>query len=165
MTNENDDEQVSKTQLKREMEARQKVGEKLISYNEKQLSQFDFPDDLTAAIHEAKRIKSRLALSRHVQYIGRLMRRLDFSSIEKVISRIEQTGPSYLLERKRAETWRTRLLEDGSAAVTAFINEFDIVDIQQLRQLIREANKEKQAEKPGKHSKKLFGLIYSQIIK
>ena len=165
MSNEDEEGRVSKSRLKREMQALHAIGEKLVSYNNKQLAQFDLSEELTVAIQVAKKITSRLALSRQIQYIGRLMRSLDIVSIEKTINRIEQTGTSYLVERNRAEAWRTRLLQEDNQAITDFVNEFEEVEIQQLRQLVREAKKEMKAEKPGGASNKLFRLVYSQIIK
>ena len=60
---ENDDDEAieynSKSQMKREMLALQKLGEKLVALSTDQLQQLQLPDDLQKAVLEAKHIKKR----------------------------------------------------------------------------------------------------------
>jgi ribosome-associated protein len=56
------------------------------------------------------------------------------------------------------ERWRERLLKDESA-VSEYIAANPQVDSQQLRTLIRNAQREEAAQKPPKSSRELFKLL------
>ncbi len=64
----------SKSQLKRDSQALQDMGAQLVDMPEGKLQKFDLPENLRDAIYEARRLKSREAKRRHLQYIGKLMR-------------------------------------------------------------------------------------------
>ncbi len=76
-----DDSKPSKSARKREYLALQKLGEELVTLREHDLEQLDLDEDLLDAVLEAKRIKSRGALRRQKQYIGKLMGRVDADPI------------------------------------------------------------------------------------
>ena len=61
------------------------------------------------------------------------------------------------------ENWRDKLIAD-SDAVTEFIAAYPEVDVQQLRQLIRNAKKEQEKQQPPKYYRELFQLIKPLII-
>ena len=54
------------------------------------VAQLPFAEDLLAAILEAQQLRSRAALARQRQYIGRLMRALDPALIEQALARCGQ---------------------------------------------------------------------------
>ncbi len=67
----------SRSARKRGAEAMQKLGERLIALKPVQLQRFGLPPELLEALLEAQRLRSRAALARQRQYIGRLMREID----------------------------------------------------------------------------------------
>ncbi|MBU6470969.1 MAG: DUF615 domain-containing protein, partial [Gammaproteobacteria bacterium] len=71
----------SRSQLKREVEALQKLGEQLAELPEPQLAALSLPEKLHDAVTQARRITSHGALKRQRQYIGRLMRDVDAAPI------------------------------------------------------------------------------------
>jgi 5-(carboxyamino)imidazole ribonucleotide mutase len=76
----------SKSARKRAALAVQKLGEELIELKDEQLRALALPEALTVAIQEARRIRSRAALARQRQYIGKLMRALDPAAIEAALA-------------------------------------------------------------------------------
>jgi ribosome-associated protein len=56
----------------------------------------------------------------------------------------------------RLEGLRDELIEQGNEAVEKLLVEFEGLERQKLKQLVRQAAKEKKAEKLGKHYKNLF---------
>ena len=80
----------SKSQLKREYLARQKLGEELIPLQESDLRAMDLDEDLLNAVLEAKRLKKHGALRRQKQYIGKLMGRVDPEPIRAAIERVRR---------------------------------------------------------------------------
>ncbi len=57
------------------------------------------------------------------------------------------------------ENIRDELIEQGNDAVEALLAEFEQMERQKLKQLVRHAAKEKKAEKLGKHYKNLFTYL------
>lgn len=79
-------ERPSRSARKRAAEALQKLGVKLIALRDAELDALTLPDELLAAIHEARRLSNRAALARQRQYIGKLMRDVDPEPIEKALA-------------------------------------------------------------------------------
>ncbi len=137
------DELVSKTELKREMHALQALGERLATYSEEQLAKLNLPGELYRAVVEAKKIKSRLALGRQCQYIGKLMRKLDDVELIKCkMDKLDNIGAEVVVELRELERWRERLLTEGKIALTEFIKAYPDTEVQSLRHLIAKAKKE-----------------------
>ena len=85
-----DDSKPSKSARKREYLALQKLGEELVTLRETDLEQLELEEELLDAVLEAKRIKSRGALRRQKQYIGKLMGRVDAESIRAGLAAVRQ---------------------------------------------------------------------------
>ena len=80
----------SKSAIKREYLALQKLGEELIGLREADLLALPLEDDLRGAVLDARRMKARGALRRQRQYIGKLMRRADAESIRHALARVRR---------------------------------------------------------------------------
>ncbi len=50
------------------------------------LAALDLPEELLEAVLEAQRLRSRAALARQRQYIGKLMRQIDVAPIERALN-------------------------------------------------------------------------------
>jgi ribosome-associated protein len=75
----------SRSARKRHAIALQKLGVRLIHLKSAQLHSLALPEELLDAVLEAQRLRSRPALSRQQQYIGRLMRQIDPAPIEQAL--------------------------------------------------------------------------------
>ena len=78
----------SKSARKREFLALQKLGEELIALNESDLRQIGLDEELLEAVLDARQIKSRGALRRQRQYIGKIMRHVDPEPIRAAMQRL-----------------------------------------------------------------------------
>ncbi|WP_416140169.1 ribosome biogenesis factor YjgA [Halomonas sp. HK25] len=154
-----EDERPSKSQLKREMHALQALGEAIIAMTPAERARFPLSDDMLAAVEETSRVRSHEGRRRHMQYVGKVMRREDLEAIKAVYDEIEQEKLRRDHAFHRLESWRDRLLDEGDAAVEAFIADYPEVDRQALRQLIRNAQREREKDKPPASARKLFKLI------
>lgn len=153
-----DDAPISKTQLKAEADAVQAVGKKLVELPKEKLKKLELEESLMDAVLEAKRITSNGAIRRQMQYIGRLMRDIDVAPIVEQLGKWEGKNQEENARFHHMERWRTRLLEN-SDVVAEFLTTYPHTDSQQLRTLIRNAQKEAAANKPPKSSRELFKLI------
>lgn len=168
---ENTDERPSKSQRKRDVHALQDLGTELVDLNADQLAQFNLPERLVEAITEAQRISNFEGRRRQMQFIGKLMRKLDPAELDSVRAALaEQHGGSVseTLALHQAEQWRDGLIGDD-AAFEKWLVQYPLTDGQQLRALIRQTRKDAVPGKPGetpRHGKAyrdLFQLVREQI--
>ena len=134
---------VSKTQRKKEMHYRQGLGEKLIALKSDERSKLGLPEQLIAALDEAKRIKKNEALRRHKQYIGKLMRDIDLEPIETYFAQIESAHALNTRAFHDLENLRDELISGDNNVIGDVIARFPEVDKPKLRQLVRNAKKER----------------------
>lgn len=157
---ENEDiEYISKSQLKRESHARQSLGEELVNLNSEQLARFQLPEPLLEAIQMAQNIKKHGAKKRQLQYIGKLMRDVDVEPIEEILDEIKGVSAQAIARQHRVEQWRDRLVNEGDAALQVLLNDYPHIDRQQVRQLVRNIQKESSANKPPKSYRELFKYL------
>jgi ribosome-associated protein len=149
----------SKSQLKRESDALQKLGEELISLKSAELDSMNLPDVLDEAIRAARKIQSRGGLKRQRQYIGKIMRQIDSNAIKIQLGTIKHKHDTNTANFKRIEKWRDRLLENDKTALTEIIEQYPDIDRQHMNQLIRLANQEKQKDKAPAAARKLFKYL------
>jgi ribosome-associated protein len=82
------DEPISRSERKRRAEALQRLGVRLTQLRPARLQALQLPEDLLEAIREAQQLRSRAALARQRQYIGRLMREQDVNLIERLLAQV-----------------------------------------------------------------------------
>jgi ribosome-associated protein len=150
---------VSKSQLKREAHARQSLGAELVELNEDQLQKFNLSADLLQAVKLAQTIKQRGARKRQLQFIGKLMREVDIAPIQQKLDDLKGISARAIATQHAIEHWRQRLLEEGDEALQQLLEQWPTMDRQQLRQMIRSAQKELQTNKPPKAFRALFKYL------
>lgn len=148
----------SKTQRKQAMHALQKMGEQLVALNHQQLEKLDLPQTLLDAILHARQINKFGARQRQMQYIGKLMRTIEVASIQEKLDIWKQASLNQSVEMHQIERWRERILSDAQA-ITEFAGTYPNADIQQIRLLVRNINKEREFNKPPKSYRLLFKAL------
>jgi ribosome-associated protein len=149
---------VSRTKKKQQVEELQKLGASLIELPAVQLDALALPAVLLAAVLEAQRITSHGAKRRQVQFIGKLMRKIDPEPVRTALAAIAGKSGAARARQKRLEQWRERLIADD-AALTVFAGEHAGADLQALRTLIRNARKEIAEHKPPRAQRELFRVL------
>lgn len=149
----------SKSQLKRESEALQKLGEELLSLRNTDLENMDLPDELSDAVRTARKIQSRGGLKRQRQFIGKIMRQIDSESIEKQLAIIKHKHDTNTVAFRKIEQWRDRLLNNEKSALTEIINLHPDIDRQHINQLVHQALREQKQNKPPAAARKLFKYL------
>jgi ribosome-associated protein len=156
----NTEEFVSKSQRKREMLALQDLGKKLTEVNAPLLAKCQLPTELLSAIEEYKRLPNKHeARRRQLQFIGKVMRSVDTSLIEKVLERDQHNANLNKRFFTQLEDLREKLLAGSEEALQELILDHPTIDIQYLRQLIRQTLKEQDHKKPPSSGKKLFQYL------
>ncbi len=149
---------ISKTKLKQQADAAQDIGKKLIALSKDRLIKLALPEALFDAVMEAKRLTANGAIRRQLQYLGRLMRDIDSAPIEEQLQAWEGKNTQENARFHTMERWRSRLIAEP-VALQEFLALHPQAEIQQLRTLIRNVQKEEAALKPPKSSRELFKLI------
>ena len=163
---------LSKTDLKRESNERQKLGEDLLDLRTDLMQQLlalgHLPDLLHEAVMAAKKITDFEGKRRQMQYVGKLMRKLDSAQVQAMRDALSAQHSGSAEETQLlhlAEAWRTRLLQDD-AAMEDWQDSHPGTDSQQLRALLRQARKDglpdKVAVTQGLHPRQ--GRAYRDIF-
>ncbi|MFL9925811.1 ribosome biogenesis factor YjgA [Herbaspirillum lusitanum] len=151
----------SKSQLKREMTALQKLGEELVAEPRDRVKRVPMPEDVREAILECQQIKDHEGRRRQMQYVGKKMRTLDEEEIAAIQRTLDSwrgaskadTAAMHALERRRE-----KLLKDDQA-LTDLMGQHPELDVQHLRTLIRNARKEQAENKPPKAYREIFQIL------
>jgi ribosome-associated protein len=155
------DDQISKSEKKRQAEALQALGQSLVDLSQTKLDRLPLPATLYQAIIDAKGMKSFGAKRRQAQFIGKLMRKADYEAIlaahQQLLDEASALSPNFHL----VESWRDKLIKEGSAALTAFIDDYQPQDIQVLKQLVKKAQVATEGETSA--AKALFRHLRSLI--
>ena len=141
----------TRTDLKRESTELQKLGEDLLTLRPDFIARLDLPEKLVDAVAECKRITNFEGIRRQMQFIGKLMRKLEDSKHAEIRAALEEQHMPSAKETAllhQAEQWRDRLIADDDA-VGQWINLSPSTDSQNLRALVRQARKDAKPEKPG----------------
>ena len=149
---------VSRTKKKQAVEELQRLGAALIALPARELDALDLPAALLAAVREAQRITSHEAKRRQVQFIGKVMRKLDPAPVRAAVAAIARQSGATRARQKRLEQWRERLIADD-AALTEFAGAHAGTDLQEMRTLIRNARKEIAESKPPRAQRELFRVL------
>jgi ribosome-associated protein len=156
---ESDEHYISKTQAKREVEALQKLGLKLVELSKNSLLTFDLDERLFDAILLAKNIHSHSGHRRQTQLIGKLMRHVDADDIRLKLERFHTPAVEANEHFHKLETWRDRILTEGDPVINELVSQYPDFERSRLRQLLRNAKKETELNKPPKSSRQLFKYI------
>lgn len=149
----------SRSQLKRDAESLQRLGEALVKLNPQQLATIDMPERLRDAVVEAKRLTSHGGLRRQMQYIGKIMRDTDSAPIQQGLDLILNQHLQSKAMLHRLEQWRDRLLKQGDSALEALLEQHPEADRQRLRQWVRQAEQETRTNKPPRASREIFKYL------
>lgn len=150
----------SKTEIKREMHQLQDFAQRLIEMSKHQRSRLPLSDDLKDAMVLADKITNKHeALRRHIRHTAKILLETDLEPIHQAIEVMANKHQQETAKFIRLESLRDDLITQGNSAVEALIAEFPNIERQKIKQLIRNAAKEKKAEKLGKHYKNLFTYL------
>ena len=153
------DQPPSKSQLKRDAKALQQLGVALLDIPEQHWATLQLPDHLVVALRDAKHMPSHGARKRQMQLIGKLMRGIDPEPVRQYFEQLRLAARRQARQQHELEDWRDRMITDGDSVIDAYLAEHPTADRQHLRQLVRQAIKERDTSKPPKSSRALFRYL------
>jgi ribosome-associated protein len=158
----------NKTQLKKEFAELFALGEEMSKLTSAQLTTLELPEKIHNAVSEAMGMQLNGARKRLLKFIAAQLHKIDIEPIVAKLDRIRSKSVHAVREHHLAERWRDRLVAEGNDALTELLDEMPLADRQQLRQLMRNAQKEAETSKPPKSSRLLYrylkGLFAEETI-
>ena len=155
---------ISKSELKRQMHERQKLGESLIDLPLKKLKSLPIGEELFEAICLTHEMKNDNGRRRQLQRIGKLMRHEDTDAITAELNNTQkQEQQQQSLEKQQTEQAKLiyeSLISDDKQAFTEFIQQYPQANRQLLRQLITHVRKENEKRTDNKITKNAIRLIH-----
>ncbi|MBS3935753.1 MAG: DUF615 domain-containing protein [Sulfuritalea sp.] len=136
----------------------QALGAELVALAADRIEKIGLPDDLRAAVRAAQCIRQHEAHRRQLQYIGRLMRGVDPAPIRAALDELNGVSAAATARMHALERLRTRFLEDEKA-IGEIAAAHPQADLQHLRQLRRNALKERELGKPPRAFRELFRVL------
>ncbi|OOF58766.1 ribosome biogenesis factor YjgA [Rodentibacter myodis] len=154
---------VSKSEIKRDAEELKQLGEKLVNLTKINLTKIPLDEAFLDAIELAQRLQKE-ARRRQLQYIGKLLRGIDVEPIREALAKIENKHNQQQAMLHKIEYKRDELVEKGDVALTSLLDEYPNADRQQLRHLIRAAQKEKAQNKPSKAYREIYQMLKALML-
>lgn len=160
----NDDEEdeeiiwVSKSEIKRDAEELKRLGAELVDLGKNSLDKIPLDERLRTEIELAQRIKKE-GRRRQLQLIGKLLRSIDVEPIRVALDKLKNRHNQQVALFHKLEMLRDRLIEQGDEAMSDVIALYPEADRQQLRSMIRNAQKEKAGNKPPKSARQIFQYL------
>jgi ribosome-associated protein len=151
----------NKTQIKKEMATLFALGEELSALSAAHIKSLELPEIIDKAVLEVAKMPHTGARKRLLKYIAGHLHKIDVNPILEKVARIKNTSAHAVREHHLAEHWRDKLIAEGNEALTEFLDEYPHADRQQLRQLMRNAQKEAELAKPPKSSRLLYQYLKS----
>jgi len=152
----------SKTQRKQQMHERQALGAKLVELNAEQLARLALPEQLYESILQARAIRSHEGRRRQLQFIGKLMRNVDYDSIRHAYEALLGPSRASIALMHRCERLRDELIDDESA-LERFVREQPDADVQWLREKLRAVRQERAAPGSAHHTRELYRYLHKLL--
>ncbi len=154
----------SKTRRKAEAQALQTLGAELVALNRAKLEEVELPESLLDAIIAAQAITKHEARRRQMQFIGKLMRHVDPEPIRAKLDAWKSVSIADVAHAHLLERWRDKLIAEPDA-LAQLVKEYPLADMQQLRTLIRNVQREREQNRPPKNYRALFQVLRDVIVK
>ncbi|MGQ8365444.1 ribosome biogenesis factor YjgA [Glaciecola sp. 1036] len=155
-----DDELVSKTQLKKEADDLKKLGLALLELGPNQRKTMPVDDELEDALVLASKInRKKDGFRRQIQFIGKLLRQRDVEPIALALEKLNSAHNQDVQRFHKLERMRDALIANGDDEIQKVMDTYPLADRQKLRHFVRTALKEKQREKPPAASRALFQYL------
>ena len=123
------------------------VTSRVASKRKAPICQFELPPELHKALVDYRRFPSREAKRRQLQFVGKLMRKIDVDAIRDRFDDLDGQSAAARYRFHQLEQWRDRFLgsaerppDDRKAVLSDFLEAHPQADRQRLRHLLKRAD-------------------------
>ncbi len=156
---ENETPEISKSQRKREAHELLDLAKKLIAMPESRLKRMPLDGDLRQEVEFARSIRAHGARKRQLMTVAKMLRNRDPEELIDAMNDVDQKNRQVSARFHHIEAWRDRLIEGSDKELSELLEQTPDINVQTLRQLIRNAKKEAKLGKPPTAARKLFKLL------
>jgi ribosome-associated protein len=149
----------NKTQIKKDMAVLFALSEEMSELSSSQLKTLELPENIHKAVAEVSGMPHKSARKRLLKFITGQLHKIEVEPILEKLARMKNKSAHAVREHHIIERWRDKLIAGGNDALTELLKEKPQADRQQLRQLLRNAQKEAEAARPPKSSRLLYRYL------
>ncbi|MBX2884665.1 MAG: DUF615 domain-containing protein [Granulosicoccus sp.] len=159
---------VSKSQRKRDAHAVRELALQICQLGVSERESLPLTDEIRQTIDDYIKLSANGAKKRQLGLLAKCLRNSELEPIEQAIEQLNLSARANTAKHHQVELWRDRLLgnspnESSAEALTCFLDEFKHADRQQIRQLQRQALKERSTQKPPSAARQLFRTLRDTI--
>ena len=136
-----------------------RVANALMKLPETTIAKLELDEDLRETIDTARAVTSPVARRRAERTLAGTLRGVDLADLQTRIANVQATGSLEPQLFHLAERWRTRLIEEGSAAAQTFPGG----NQEPLPELIERAQRERDTGKPPGAGRALFRHVFAVL--
>lgn len=157
---------VSKSELKRDAHELYDLGVEIAGLSKKQREKLPLSPLLVEAMTLADKLKGKHeAYRRHLNFISKSLREAEnVAEIQAMLDVVLNKNNQAEIMINNIERIRLDLINKGDDRANELLEKYPSLERQKLRQLIRQAKKEVEAEKPAKGYKELFQYLREAIM-
>lgn len=161
---ENEDDIVSKSAVKKALHDILSFGEKLLALSPKKLAELPLSELLVSEIELARKLKVDNSRRRQMQRIGKILRSENYEEIQQSYDEQQEQNRQHQQSGNPADKWCQQLLETPES-LAEFVDRYPQVNRQQLGQTLRNAKKEKAANSNSKkQQQRLFKIVQQTLL-
>jgi ribosome-associated protein len=159
-----DEELVSKTQLKQAAEMLKKLGLELVDLTKGEREKIPLDEELLTAIELCTRInRKKDGFRRQLQLIGKRLRVREVGPIEIALANLRSSHSVANRHFHSLERLRDDILKDGNDGINKVIADYPQLERQKLRQMLRNAQKQAAQSKPPAAAREIFQYLRTEI--
>ena len=158
--------QPSRSARKREHEALQRLARQALDAPAVRVNRVALDEGLAQAIREGRRIPASSARARQIRYLAGLLA-ADPEGTAALSAALAEDREAHAREVARlhqVEWWRDRLLEEGDAALGELVAQCPALDAGAVRDLLRQAQKDRTGPRHTATVRRLFQLIKPVVL-
>jgi ribosome-associated protein len=149
----------SKSQRKHDAQAVLDLSKTIVELGDKLFAGLSLPDEIREAAVLAKNIGAYGGRKRQINYLAKLMRKSDLDAIRTQLQAIEHRAQASNRYHQQLEQWRDRLIDEGDGALADLVEHWPNTDRQLVRQLIRNAQRDRDRQAAPKPARALFRYL------
>lgn len=147
--------EIARSKRRRAGDRSARIARELMKLPDSTVKKLEVDEDLRNSLERARAISSQIARRRAERTLAGDLRRVDLGVIEDQLAKLAETGSLHARQFHLAEQWRTRLIEEGPAAIAAFPGGGDA----ELPRLLDAAQRERATGRPPGAARALFRHI------
>jgi ribosome-associated protein len=152
----------SRTQRRREALDVLALADSLMSVPDGTLARMPLDEDLRELVLISRNVQQQIARKRQMQFLAKQLRRADDETLETLrasFANDRDQAHRDTARLHRLEALRDTLIAEGDAAMTSVLVTYPQIDRTHLRQLIRQAQRERERSLPPAASREIFRML------